>query len=132
MKPFLRLIFVVGMAALIVAIANVPSDAARRVAAGYAFDGQWSVVIYTLSGDCPRALRYSLRIWRDHVVSEDSSYQAYGGVGHSGAIRVTVVQGQQSASGAGRLAGNSGRGWWRTSTGQCSGQWTAERRLREY
>ena len=132
MKKILRSIFVVTMGALLVAIASVPSDAARRVAARYAYDGQWSVVIYTLYGDCPRALRYSLRIWRDRVVSEDPSYQAYGGVGHSGAIRVTVAQGGQSASGAGRLSGNSGRGWWRTSTGQCSGQWTAERRMREY
>jgi len=50
----------------------------------------------------------------------------------SGAIRVTVAQGGQSASGAGRLSGNSGRGWWRTATGQCSGQWTAERHAANY
>jgi hypothetical protein len=41
---------------------------------------------------------------------------------------VTVAEGGRSASGVGRLSGNSGRGQWRTSTGECAGEWTAERR----
>jgi len=45
-----------------------------------------------------------------------------------GAIRVTVAEAGRSASGSGRLVGNNGGGQWRTSTGQCAGQWTAVRR----
>jgi len=34
----------------------------------------------------------------------------------------------RSANGVGRLVGNNGSGVWRTSTGECSGQWAAARR----
>jgi hypothetical protein len=132
MKNVLRSILVATVAGLLVASASIPSEAARRAARVRAYDGVWSVVIYTLRGDCPRALRYSLRIYGSQVYSEDQSFQAYGAAAASGAIRVTVAQGSQSASGVGRLSGNSGRGWWRTATGECSGQWTAERRAANY
>jgi hypothetical protein len=132
MKNFFRSIFVVTMTALLVASASIPSDAASRAARAGAYDGVWSVVIYTLYGDCIRSLRYSLRIYGGRVYSEDQSFQAYGAAAPSGAIRVTVAQGGQSASGAGRLSGNLGRGWWRASNGECSGQWTAERRAANY
>ncbi len=132
MKNILRSIFVVMIAALLVASASIPSEAARRAAGARSFDGVWSVVIYTLYGDCPRALRYSLLIYGGRVYSQDQSFQAYGAAAASGATRVTIAQGGQSASGAGRLSGNSGRGWWRTATGQCSGQWTAERHAANY
>ena len=132
MKNVLRSILVATIAALLVASASIPSEAARRAARARSFDGTWSVVISTLYGDCPRALRYSLLIYGGRVYSEDQSFQAYGAAAPSGAISVTVAQGGQSASGAGRLSGNSGRGWWRTATGQCSGQWTAERRAANY
>jgi len=46
----------------------------------------------------------------------------------NGEIRVVVAEAGRSASGFGRLAGNNGRGEWRTSTGQCAGNWTAVRR----
>ena len=44
--------------------------------------------------------------------------------------RVGVSAGGQSATGYGRLSGNSGQGSWsgRSSTSQCSGHWEAERR----
>ena len=132
MKNFLRSIFVVTIAGLLVASASIPSEAARRAARARSFDGTWSVVISTVYGDCPRALRYSLLIYGGRVYSEDQSFQAYGATAPSGAISVTVAQGGQSASGAGRLSGNAGRGRWRTASGQCSGQWTAERRAANY
>ena len=43
-------------------------------------------------------------------------------------IRVVVAEGDRSASGAGRLAGNAGSGLWHTDRGDCSGDWTAQRR----
>ncbi len=132
MKNFLRSIFVVTIAGLLVASASIPSEAARRAARARSFDGTWGVVISTVYGDCPRALRYSLLIYGGRVYSEDQSFQAYGAIATSGAIRVTVAQGSQSASGVGRLSGNAGWGWWRTASGHCSGQWTAERRAANY
>jgi hypothetical protein len=128
MKKFLRPIFIASLAALLLAAAGVPSDAARRAPGTSAYDGQWSVTIYTLYGDCDRALRYSLRIAGGRVLAEDQSFQAAGGVTSAGAIHVVVAQGGQSASGYGRLRGVRGQGRWRTSTGKCAGKWTAERR----
>jgi hypothetical protein len=124
MKNALRSIFVLTIAALLVANVGARSDAAAR---GF-YDGEWSVVVYTLQGDCDRALRYSLRIVDGRVQAEEQSYQLGGAVARNGAIRVTVAEGGRSASGVGRLSGNSGRGQWRTSTGECAGEWTAERR----
>ena len=85
-------------------------------------------MINTLRGDCGSALRYSVRIIGGQVQGVDQNAQVAGIVNASGLIRVAVAQAGRSASGAGRLAGNYGSGLWRTSTGECSGQWTAARR----
>lgn len=132
MKNVLRSIFVIAIAALVVASASIPSNAARQVTRFSTFDGAWSVVIYTLYGDCDRALRYSVRIAGGRVLADGQSYQVAGLVAPSGAIRVVVAEGGRSASGSGRLSGNMGRGRWRTDTGSCSGEWTAQRRAAEY
>jgi hypothetical protein len=124
MRNFLRSIVATAFAAMLIAGASVPTDA---VAAGN-FDGSWSVVINTLRGDCGSSLRYAVRIVGGRVVGEDASYQVAGAVNPSGAIRVVVAEAGRSASGTGRLVGNNGSGVWRTSTGECSGQWAAARR----
>jgi hypothetical protein len=131
MKSFLRLMPAATAVVLLVASAGIPADAAKA-ARPNAFDGSWSVVIYTLQGDCEQSVRAALRIVGGRVYAEDDSFQATGAVGASGVIRVTVASGDQSASGSGRLAGNSGGGRWRTATGSCSGQWTATRRVADY
>jgi transposase len=61
------------------------------------------------------------------VYSVDQSYQAYGAISSRGAVRVTVVRGNQSASGSGRLSHTSGAGRWRSFRGECSGTWSATR-----
>jgi len=133
MKNFFRAILAVAVAALLVTSATQPSDAVPR-AARYAptrvFDGLWSVSIVTYSGDCDRGYRYPLRIWEGRVLKADSdpNYNVSGAVARNGAIGVTVSGGGQTASGIGRLTRNSGAGIWRTSNGECSGRWTAERR----
>lgn len=124
MKKFLQLIFAVSVTALLVPTIGAPSDAMARGA----FDGNWSVVINTLRGDCDRSLRYSVHIVDGHVVAGESSYRAAGHVGADGEIHVVVAEHGRTASGSGRLAGNNGRGQWRTSTGKCAGSWTAVRR----
>jgi hypothetical protein len=116
---------VVTAAAIAAALVATLPVAAR--AANF-YDGSWSVTIYTQAGNCPSSLRYGVRVVRGRVFGDDQSYQVNGSVAPNGATRVTVSEQGQSASGTGRLSGNAGAGRWRTSTGQCAGQWTAERR----
>ena len=75
MNVRLRPMVTATIAALLLIIAAVPSDAARRGARRWPYDGTWSVVISTLRGDCA-SVRASLRIVHSRVRSEDESYQA--------------------------------------------------------
>jgi hypothetical protein len=128
MKDLVRPLLSAAFAGLLLATAGTPSDAARRAPARTSYDGVWSVAIYTTRGDCDRAVRAAVRITDGRVSADDQSYQAYGAVGRDGVIKVTVAAGNRSASGSGRLSQNTGSGRWRAATGECSGQWTAERR----
>jgi hypothetical protein len=115
-----------GIALLLLAAA-VPTPALAEP--GY--DGLWSVLIITEKGTCDRGYRYPVRIKRGrvgHANPEGSSFNIRGNVGDGGVVRVTISRGDQSASGSGRLSSSGGGGRWKTSTGQCSGVWTAERR----
>jgi hypothetical protein len=116
--------FFTAMAAAAVLVAAIPLTA--RAANSY--DGNWSVTIMTQTGNCPSSLRYSVRVAKGRVYGDDQSYDVSGSVAANGATRVTVSEKGQSASGTGRLSGNAGAGRWRTSTGDCSGQWAAARR----
>ena len=128
MRNFLRSIFATALVALLAASGVVSTDAfAAPMAHGGNFDGSWSVVINTLRGDCGSGLRYGVRIVGGRVVGENGGYSVGGAVAPSGAIRVVVAEGGRSASGTGRLSGNSGSGVWRTSTGECYGNWAAAR-----
>ena len=91
------------------------------------FDGTWSVLIVTEKGICDRAYRYPVRI-AGGIVGNDgqAGFTVSGRVNTKGAIAVKVTAGDQSANGAGRLAGLTGTGSWRA--GECSGRWTAEKR----
>jgi len=132
MKAIFRAIFAAAVATLLVASATQPLDAAPRPrnAPITAFDGIWSVEIVTYYGDCNRGYRYPLRIWQGRVIKadDDPNYNVAGVVTRTGAIGVTVSGGGQTANGTGRLKGNIGAGIWRTSNGECSGRWTAQRR----
>ena len=121
-RPFL----VSTLAALLLSLVYTTSNAAHR-GGGSAYDGTWSVAIYTLRGDCA-SVRVAARILGGRVYSEDQSYQSNGAVGANGVIRVSVASGRLSASGSGRLSSNSGSGSWRSSRGECSGSWSATRR----
>ena len=116
--------FFTAMAAAAALVTAIPSAAP----AANSNDGIWSVTIFTRAGNCPSSLRYGVRVLGGRVYGDDQSYQVNGTVAANGATRVTVSEKGQSASGTGRLSGNRGAGLWRTSTGECSGQWTAERR----
>jgi len=111
-------------------LACTQTNAAHR-GGGSAYDGTWSVAIYTLRGDCG-SVRVAAQIVGGRVYSKDQSYQANGAVGADGVIRVSVASGRLSASGSGRLSQNSGAGRWRSSRGECSGTWSAARRAGYY
>ncbi len=112
------------LVAVAVVAAPLPTLAQR------AYDGVWSVVIVTESGECDRAYRYPLSIARGvvaHAPGVDKSFSIKGRVTSAGAVNVTINRGKQSAKGSGRLRGDSGTGRW-TSNNQCSGYWTAEKK----
>ncbi len=125
MKHLSRLLFAPTLAAVLLIVCT-PTNAARRLG-GSAYDGTWSVAIYTLRGNCG-SVRVAVRIIGGRMYSEDQSYQASGIVGANGVVRASVVGAGRSAAGSGRLSRNSGAGRWRSSRGECSGTWSASRR----
>lgn len=118
-----------GIFTIIAAAAAFVTATPPAAQAANSHDGLWSVTIYTTAGNCPSSLRYSVRVAAGHVLGDDPSYQVNGSVAANGSTRVTVSEKGQSASGSGRLLANKGGGNWRTHSGECAGQWTAERRL---
>ena len=119
MKVLSRLLLAPTLAAVLL-LACTPTNAAHR-GGGSAYDGTWSVAIYTLRGDCG-SVRVAARIVGGRVYSGDQSYQANGTVSANGVIRVTVAGFGRSASGSGRLSRYSGTGRWLSSRGECSGR----------
>ena len=112
------------------AVVAAPPDAKPKITLTRAFDGLWSVSIATINGSCPASLRYPALISNGRVglASGEGGYGISGAVYNTGGIIVTVSQSGQSATGRGRLSRSSGGGKWRTSDGQCSGTWVAQRR----
>jgi hypothetical protein len=131
MKKPVRTIVIVTSAALLGAIASLPSYAAQRSVSHHGtsvFDGAWSVVMQTTRGDCPAAVRAGVRILGGRLLAEDQSYEINGRVASSGAVHVMVSAAGQSGGAFGRLSRAAGRDRWQTSSGECSGEWTAARR----
>ena len=106
------------------------TSAATAATARTPYDGAWTVLIVTQSGNCDRAYRYGVQIIDGHVRYDGGAVTFSGRVAANGAVQVTVAGGGGLANGTGRLARNSGRGNWsgRASSGACSGYWEAERR----
>jgi hypothetical protein len=101
--------------------------AQQRAVAPAAFDGDWSVAIYTQSGACEPSYRFAVEIIDGHVVYEG---QPAGRVSPNGGVWVNISSAGQEAAGQGRLSRNHGTGVWRGygSAGTCAGTWQAERR----
>ena len=79
MKGLSRMLLAPTLAAVLLGFAFTPLNAAHR-GGGSAYDGTWSVAIYTLRGDCG-SVRVAAQIVGGHVYSKDQSYQANGAVG---------------------------------------------------
>jgi hypothetical protein len=124
------LVTAIAMGALVAGLAAAPSQAApKRAVHSRAYDGLWSVSVFTSYGPCA-TYRYPARIVGGRVVQavNDFSYQISGAVAASGATAVTVASGGQYAVGYGRLRGASGAGRWSAGGNLCSGTWSAIRR----
>jgi hypothetical protein len=128
MTDILRWVRAFTLLAVMAALSGVAATAAKAQAG---FDGAWSILIVTQTGDCDRAYRYAVNIESGRIVYDGSAgVELTGRVDRSGRVSATVQRGEQSASGTGRLSGNHGRGTWRgkTQISECSGYWEAERR----
>jgi hypothetical protein len=114
-------------AVMVCASAADARHASYQAARGVTFDGRWSVVIQTERGACDKSSRVGVDIVNGMVTYSGTSY---GSVSGKGALRVSLVMGDQQAQGAGHLGRTSGSGWWRGlgKVGACSGHWMAERR----
>ncbi len=127
-RSLTRAALVVGLAAATIFLVG---PAQPVVAAQASFDGSWSVLIITDTGECDRAYRYGIRIERGQIVYGGEAGVAFTGrVESNGQLAATVRRGEQIATGSGRLSGNAGAGTWKgqSSTGACAGRWEAERR----
>lgn len=120
MKASAAIVAAIAIAVSLVAI-GVPQSRAAT------FDGDWSVLIQTVQGKCG-SYRAALKIIGGRVLSAQGDYAVSGTVNAGGATAVTVISNQGSATGTGRLRGAAGSGQWRSSSGECSGTWTATRR----
>jgi hypothetical protein len=112
-------------------LAATLSAGARAPSAQMSFDGHWSVLIVTDYGSCDRAYRYGVQISNGRVFYEGGSgVDISGRVGPRGQVSVQVRQGDQQATGTGRLSETSGGGRWSGASPdqRCGGHWTAERR----
>jgi hypothetical protein len=113
--------------------ASVPAARLRaeRERSSSVFDGDWSVLIQTRSGNCEPTFRYGVQIQNGRILNGGADQVAVDGqVTPSGLVRVSVSAGNQEAQGAGRLSRASGGGTWRGqgAVGSCAGTWVAERR----
>lgn len=105
---------------------------ATYVRAATKFDGNWSVVVYTRSGPCDAAYRFSGQIVNGAIVYGGGSgggIEVAGRVRSSGAAYLRVSSGSAYAVASGHLNPRHGAGHWfgQASGGRCSGTWVAQR-----
>ena len=114
-------------AAAVLVVIAVPGAADARTARGGAYDGTWNVMFATQAGNCSsNSFPFAVSGTR---VSSAGGGKVTGGISRNGVVSVKVTVGRSSASGSGRLAGNSGAGRWSgIITGdRCRGSWQATR-----
>jgi hypothetical protein len=104
---------------------------ATYVRAATKFDGSWSVVVYTRSGPCDTAYRFSGQIVNGVIVYNGGlgPIDFSGRVRSSGAANLRVASGSAFAVASGHLNATRGAGSWygRAPGGRCSGIWAAQR-----
>ena len=96
-------------------------------AAGNTYDGSWSITTSTDRGSCGTNY-FQVQIYNGKI-THANLVKLRGRVSSGGGAYVSVVVGDRTARGSGRLSGSSGRGRWsgRSGSERCSGSWTAQR-----
>jgi hypothetical protein len=110
-------------------IAAVPAQAARaKAAATTAYDGPWHLSFVTQRGPCDPSYEFDVNIRRGQI-SHPNLVRFKGRVSRGGSAHASVIVGDKSASGYGRLSRESGSGRWSGFSGgsRCAGMWTARR-----
>ena len=129
-RPLRALRWIFAAAVVASVAAHGTADAARqaRVVRAGAYDGVWSVAFATTVGNCSSTNSVPFTVTGRRVSSAGGGKVA-GGIGRGGSVAVTISVGASTASGSGRLVGNSGAGQWRgiISGDRCSGIWQAMR-----
>jgi hypothetical protein len=102
---------------------------ATYVRAAGKFDGNWSVVVYTRSGPCDAAYRFSGQIVNGAIVYNGGGIDLAGRVRSNGAASLRVSSGSAFAIASGHLTANRGAGTWygEAGGGRCAGNWVAQR-----
>jgi hypothetical protein len=102
---------------------------ATYVRAAGKYDGTWSVVVYTSSGPCDAAYRFSGQIVNGMIVYSGGGIDLAGRVRSNGAASLRVSSGSAFAVASGHLNAARGAGTWygQASGGRCAGNWVAQR-----
>ena len=112
----------VGM--ICVAASLILSGAAK---ADPKFDGTWNVSLTSNGGLLCGMIRSMTLTSRNGSFSGSASGMSVSGqVTPGGSVSLAMQRGLISGSGSGQMSGGTGSGSW-TSTGGCSGRWTARR-----
>lgn len=119
-----------GAIVLAAAVAASALTQATYVRAATKYDGAWSVVIYTRSGPCDAAYRFSGQITNGVIYYTGAfGIDFTGRVRPGGAAWARVSSGPNYAVANGRLTMTRGGGVWHGQgpNGRCAGTWTATR-----
>ncbi len=92
------------------------------------FDGPWTVVIVTQSGNCDAAYSFPLQVSGGRIVSTGGAAIS-GRISGGGGVSVAISSGGSSGRASGRLSASSGSGRWSglLNGARCSGRWEANR-----
>jgi len=118
-----------GSILLAATVAAAALTQATYVRAAGKFDGNWSVVVYTRSGPCDAAYRFSGQIVNSMIAYNGGGIDLAGRVLSNGAASLRVSSGSAYAVASGHLTASRGAGTWygQASGGRCAGNWVAQR-----
>jgi len=93
------------------------------------YDGPWSVVVYSSSGPCEAAQRFSGQIVNGQISYAYGSLEVTGHVEPNGVTMVHVTYGTAHGEAHGHMTTMQGSGTWAGDgpDGRCAGTWSATR-----
>lgn len=93
-----RIAFTHAFAAATIFLFHPPKSASAQAS----FDGSWSVLLITDTGECDRAYRYGIRIKGGQIIyGGEAGVTFTGRVDSNGQLTATVRRGEQRATGSG-------------------------------